>query len=318
VVDAGNNNRETGRGPLVSIGMPVYNGEEYLREALDSLLGQDYEDFELIISDNASSDRTPDICQEYLQRDDRIRYVRQPENRGPSANFNFLLNEARGDFFMWAAADDVWDKHFISLLVNALVANPQCATAFGPYMFINESGNPLGNGRIRRPDYSARTGLGRLIKLCWYYDDGFFYGLHSLKRISDLKVPTWTSMGRVSQNPMNNAYPVLFYILSVGGFAFVESATPLWLNRILPETDYRRFQGSFIVVYFSFLSRKLNVLLKSMRSVYEGSSSLMLATALIPFLMMRFVFDSVGYWRGFRLQRVFHKAMNFTLGRNST
>jgi glycosyltransferase involved in cell wall biosynthesis len=93
--------------PKVSIGMPVYNGEPFIREALDSLLAQTFTDFELIISDNASTDGTEAICREYAAKDDRIRYVRQPENRGALANFQFVLDEAVGEYFMWAAADDI-------------------------------------------------------------------------------------------------------------------------------------------------------------------------------------------------------------------
>jgi len=100
--------------PLVSIGMPIYNGEEYVRDALDSLLAQTHNNFELIISDNGSTDKTEQICRWYAARDSRIRYVRQAVNRGAVANFQFVLDEASGQFFMWAAYDDLWGPHFIS------------------------------------------------------------------------------------------------------------------------------------------------------------------------------------------------------------
>jgi glycosyltransferase involved in cell wall biosynthesis len=92
--------------PKVSIGMPVFNGEKFIREALDSLLAQTFTDFELIISDNASTDATETICREYEVRDERVRYVRQVENLGAAANFQFVLDEGRGEYFMWAAHDD--------------------------------------------------------------------------------------------------------------------------------------------------------------------------------------------------------------------
>lgn len=103
--------------PQVSIGMPVYNGEPFIREALDSLLAQTFTDFELIISDNASTDGTEAICRDYAAKDKRIRYVRQAENRGAAANFQFVLDEAVGEYFMWAAADDVWDRQWIAALL---------------------------------------------------------------------------------------------------------------------------------------------------------------------------------------------------------
>ncbi|MGK2855732.1 MAG: glycosyltransferase family 2 protein, partial [Thermoanaerobaculia bacterium] len=99
--------------PQLTIGMPVYNGARYIREALDSLLGQTFRDFEIFISDNASTDATPEICEEYRRRDARIRVVRQSENRGLLSNFRAVLEGARGDMFTWAAADDVWDPRWL-------------------------------------------------------------------------------------------------------------------------------------------------------------------------------------------------------------
>ena len=107
--------------PAVSIGMPVYNGEKYIREALDSLLAQTFENFELIISDNCSTDGTSHICKEYTSRDSRIRYIRQDTNIGPIANFEFVLQEARGEFFMWAACDDYLENNnYLSVMVNTM------------------------------------------------------------------------------------------------------------------------------------------------------------------------------------------------------
>lgn len=103
--------------PAVSIGMPVYNGEKYIIEAVDSLLAQTFTDFELIISDNCSTDGTSDICKEYTSIDSRVRYVRQDKNIGASANFMFVFQEASGEFFMWAAHDDLWDKSWLEVLV---------------------------------------------------------------------------------------------------------------------------------------------------------------------------------------------------------
>lgn len=104
--------------PQVSIGMPVYNGEKYIREALNSLLAQSFTDFELIISDNASLDKTELICREYLQKDSRIQYIRQEKNLGASNNFEFVLNKAKGKYFMWAAHDDVFFPFHLEKLLN--------------------------------------------------------------------------------------------------------------------------------------------------------------------------------------------------------
>jgi glycosyltransferase involved in cell wall biosynthesis len=104
--------------PTVSIGMPVYNGDNYIREAIDSLLAQTFRDFELLISDNASTDGTQSICEEYARGDARIRYVRQHRNRGGFNNFEYVLDHACGTYFMWAAHDDVWAANWLDTLVS--------------------------------------------------------------------------------------------------------------------------------------------------------------------------------------------------------
>lgn len=123
--------------PLVSIGMPIYNGERFIREALDSLLSQTFTDFELIISDNASTDSTEAICRNYVARDSRIRYIRQQKNLGALSNFQFVLNEARGEYFMWAACDDKWDKNWIMYLYNRINEETDSAI-FGRLLQIDE------------------------------------------------------------------------------------------------------------------------------------------------------------------------------------
>ena len=91
----------------VTIGIPVYNGEDFLEKAVDSLLSQTYEDFELIISDNASTDRTEEICRRYAAQDPRVKYVRNTENLGAAKNYNQLVDMAKGEYFKWAAHDDI-------------------------------------------------------------------------------------------------------------------------------------------------------------------------------------------------------------------
>lgn len=104
--------------PRLSIGMPVFNGEAYVREAIESLLSQTVGDFELVISDNASTDGTPAICQAYAAQDSRVRYIRQANNLGAAANFWFVLHAAQlGDYFMWAACDDTWSANWVETLL---------------------------------------------------------------------------------------------------------------------------------------------------------------------------------------------------------
>jgi len=106
--------------PRLTIGLPVYNGENYLAEAIEALLGQTYENFELIIADNASTDGTADICRRYAWEDPRVRHLRHPENIGLARNHNCLVAEARGELFKWASHDDLYGKDLIRLCVEAL------------------------------------------------------------------------------------------------------------------------------------------------------------------------------------------------------
>ncbi|MFB7513289.1 glycosyltransferase family 2 protein [Streptomyces sp. NPDC056144] len=126
--------------PRLSIGLPVYNGEEYLAESLDALLGQTYEDFELIISDNASTDGTQDICRRYAEKDSRIRYRRLPRNIGATPNHNLVFTESRGELFKWASHDDLYARDLLRRCVEALDEHPDVILAHADQAVIDEDG----------------------------------------------------------------------------------------------------------------------------------------------------------------------------------
>jgi glycosyltransferase involved in cell wall biosynthesis len=115
--------------PRLSIGLPVYNSEDYLAESLEALLGQSYEDYELIISDNASTDGTADICRSYAKRDSRIRYFRQPRNIGAAPNHNFVFEQSRSELFKWASGDDLYAHDLLERCIAALDEHPDVALA---------------------------------------------------------------------------------------------------------------------------------------------------------------------------------------------
>ena len=112
------NRNKTSTDTMVSIGMPVYNGSEFIRKALDSLLNQTHGNFELIISDNQSTDNTEIIINEYAKKDKRIKYVKSKKNEGAISNLNKVFNLARYDYFMWASHDDLWSKDYIELCLK--------------------------------------------------------------------------------------------------------------------------------------------------------------------------------------------------------
>lgn len=124
--------------PRLTVGMPVYNGEEFLREALDSLLAQTYTDFDLLIADNCSDDSTPDIITEYAAVDPRIRHVRHDRNLGSAGNFNSLVEMADTELFKWAAADDLHAPTYIERCVAALDERPEVIGAHARTIRIDE------------------------------------------------------------------------------------------------------------------------------------------------------------------------------------
>jgi glycosyltransferase involved in cell wall biosynthesis len=135
--------------PKVSIGMPVYNGELYIREALDSILRQTFTDFELIVSDNNSSDRTSEICREYAAKDKRISYYRSEVNMGAAWNHNRVFELARGQYFKWLAHDDVYAIDFLAKCVEILDRDASVVLCHSQVRIINSEGNFLKNYDIK-------------------------------------------------------------------------------------------------------------------------------------------------------------------------
>ena len=169
---APNDGGSTGvRPPMVSVGLPVYNGEKYLSQALDSICNQDFGDFELIISDNASTDRTEEICKSYAAKDGRIRYFRNEENIGAVPNYRKVFELSRGELFKWLAHDDVCYPGFLRRCVEMLVdAPPSVVLVYPRCELIDEFGNVSGEAsdhvetRAKRP----HRRLGKVIRRASY------------------------------------------------------------------------------------------------------------------------------------------------------
>jgi glycosyltransferase involved in cell wall biosynthesis len=130
--------------PDITVGIPVYNGERYVAAALDSILAQTYRDFEVVISDNASTDRTGEICRAYAARDTRVRYVRQPQNIGGPRNWNAVVALAGPTrYFKWAAANDTIQPQFLARCRAVLEADPGVVLAYSNTMLVDEAGRPV-------------------------------------------------------------------------------------------------------------------------------------------------------------------------------
>ncbi|RLB34962.1 MAG: hypothetical protein DRH12_17015, partial [Deltaproteobacteria bacterium] len=221
---------------LVSIGLPVYNGEKFLRRAILSLLTQDYENIELVISDNASTDATPKICQEFA-RDPRVHYFRQKRDIGMGANFQFVLDKARGEYFMWACHDDEWSHNLISSLVAKLESDPSLVLAFPKNRFVSESGQ-FEIDCSRLPQLTEKLPiLQRLHNILWFEEGhqkgNAAFGLirtNVAKRIGVpiVNIPAYGNFG--------GDQLFLFALAFHGFFAYVPEAT--FTKMYFPNRDY--------------------------------------------------------------------------------
>ena len=195
--------------------MPVYNGEPFIRRAIDSLLVQTFTDFELIVSDNASTDNTESICREYATKDNRIKYIRQSINMGATAHFQFVAAKARSEYFMWAACDDCWMPGFVESLLRALQLDSRADVAFCDLDRFWEDGvflDRIAFGGSRNPRNMGHLGLAYSIaaQSRHYF---FIYGLFRTNFLKNL----------VKQFPDGAAFDQVFMcrIALITKFAYV-------------------------------------------------------------------------------------------------
>ena len=157
--------------PRVSIAVPTYNCEKYIAQSLESLLGQSYGDFELVISDNASTDNTEAVCRQYAAQDKRVRYVRRSENIGGPGNFRYVFSLCSGEYHKWSTADDHWHPDFLKEAVAVLDQKPDVVLCYPKTRKIDPEGATLSDydDRLHLIDDSPRTRFRQLyerIGLC--------------------------------------------------------------------------------------------------------------------------------------------------------
>lgn len=150
-----------GTPPRVTLGLPVYNGSDYLRETLDSVKAQTFQDYELIVSDNDSDDDTALIVQEFAASDSRIQYFRHAPNIGAHKNYNSILPRCRTEYFKWLAHDDLLAPEFLQACVDALDQHPDAVLAFAATDKIDGSGNKVGE-LVSKSTYQGDSAYSRL------------------------------------------------------------------------------------------------------------------------------------------------------------
>jgi len=212
--------------PRVTIGLPVYNGERFLPAALKSLLSQSYADIEIIVSDNASTDRTWAICEDFAAQDRRIRLLRNAANIGATANYNRLVDSAHGAYFKWAAHDDNCRPDFIAECVAALDAAPSAVLSYPSTVVIDGAGSVITNYRdgLHLPSLDAAERLRTYLKMNFLRQQGMCNPIFGVVRLDALR------RTRLIQNFIGSDRILLAHLTLLGGI--IELPSYLFERRV--------------------------------------------------------------------------------------
>lgn len=227
--------------------MPIYNGEPFVRRALDALLAQTFNDFELIVSDNASTDGTEAICREYAAKDERIRYFRNDYNIGATANFRFVLDQAVGYFFMWAAADDFRSSDFVMANVRFLESNPDYVASTSPNCM--EGQEPNGPGLVTfSMEGSVEERFRSFFRHAWG-SHGIFYSLIRTEVLRDCEV--------LSEQFLGTDWAVNLYLASRGKIGRVDKGLTIFGARGVSKgpkawSAFRSHPIGWVVPFYRF------------------------------------------------------------------
>lgn len=219
----------------VTVGLAVYNGADYLDAAMESLVAQTFKDMRILVSDNASTDATPEILEKWAKIDPRIQLHRQPENVGSTANFEWLLRHARSDIFMWAAHDDKWSPDYVERLYAVLQENPAARMAVGTMQCFHD------DGRQEPPKAVDDTSISTLLRTM---HSGGMQGLL-------YKEDTIRGYERMKEFPGVWGLDMLFILAFVlsgkvacdNGAVYYKRITPLSEERYRPKTAAGRWEN---------------------------------------------------------------------------
>lgn len=253
--------------PLVSIGVPVFDGENFLAGTLESLLSQDFSDFELIISDNGSTDGTEEICRDYARRDDRVIYQRHQENRGAAWNYNHLVDDASGTYFKWSSHDDLLQPSYLRCCVDEFeLAPPSVVLCYPKTVLIDTEGNevrPYEDGLDLR-DATPHRRVRQLLR-----NMGLANAVFGLIRLDALR-----QTRRVG--PFNDSDLVLLLELALLG-EFHELEPALFYRRVHARQAYQANRTHEEVLRWFDPSRRARVLLPRSKRVVEMARAIRMA-----------------------------------------
>jgi len=254
--------------PKVSIGLPVYNGEKYLRKTLCCLLDQSFKNIEIIISDDGSTDSTEQICNEFSKKDNRVRYFRQNKNfRMPVKNFRFVLENAVGEYFMFASHDDYWSSNFIEELVEILDNDLNCSLVFSNYKIKNISGE----GEILIDVSSSVSGSKYIRYLTRIIDvqPALIFGLFRRKFInsSDMILKDMFTLHFGNLLALKGKIRIVDKYLMSWGIDGSRKSYSITDNKFLSYRGYFFNQLKLIFNYFNFIKWPLPVIILSLWAI---------------------------------------------------
>lgn len=217
--------------PRVSVGLAVYNGEKYLEKAIDSILAQTFTDLELIISDNASDDKTQEICIGYLRQDHRVKYHRNTTNIGGANNENLTFKMSRGEYFRWAAHDDICHPELIGKCVQVLDNNPEVVLCHSTIVNIDSDGNEI--RKLERTKAHSTKPYERFIELTgWDHDCEETYGLIRSRELA---------LTGLQRNYTDSDRTLLCHLSLLGQFHHIPE--PLFYKRIHENMSTQQYVG---------------------------------------------------------------------------
>jgi glycosyltransferase involved in cell wall biosynthesis len=251
----------------VSIGMPVFNSGFKIKKALDSLLNQSFTNFEIIISDNYSKDNTRTICEGYKSKDYRIKYFRQSKNIGAFSNFEFVLNKAKGKYFMWACDDDIWLPKFIENCVKLLEKNKSANIAMTNFKVISRFSSFL-NLKFNPNALSFLEIKNRDLRVLEYAKKSFNEHkdnmMFSLWRKNFLKIK-FNQMKRLAKRPIAGG-PLNDFILFKSHGCLCKEALFIKTYRFMPP-------GHRFTFFYIRISKIIKFILSSIFNLYTNQNS---------------------------------------------
>jgi glycosyltransferase involved in cell wall biosynthesis len=264
--------------PMLTIGVPVYNDQRYIRGALMDILSQEFSDFELIISDNCSTDGTSAICKEVAASDPRVKYVRQPRNIGAPGNFLYLRAIGRGKYFCWVGSDDRYRPDYFSKLVAALEQNDHAVSAFSNYHEIDEEGRRISDTICL--NYSSNAPTVRVLK---FWLDGrrrrdvWIYGVHRMSALR--KIRQFRRHWFRRSEGHDSSYVMLTQLLASGPYLHLDDDLhERRLHKSIGRHSYSTMGFNKYWFPVALIYAKFYVIIESTIAAYRGSHSFLVAS----------------------------------------